>query len=66
MQAHSLAAALLAWITLHRSGTQYAYLFGESTEELMAKVACSPIKETHPDLLRQANLIIANMDPGVG
>ena len=51
---HGLPAALLAWLTLHRSGIAYAHLFGEDPGSFMAKIADSQIAETHPGLVKQA------------
>ena len=62
MQNHGLHAALLAWITLHSGDAAYAHLFTERPKEFMAKITHSSIQETHPDLLMQAQSIVAAMD----
>ncbi len=59
MRRHSLPAALLAWLTLHRGGIEYAHLFGEDPRSFMAKVAESQIPETHPGLVKQASSMMA-------
>jgi hypothetical protein len=66
MQSHGLPSALLAWITLHKSGTVYSHLFAETPEAFMERIARSPIQNTHPNLLKQAEFIIANKHTVIG
>jgi hypothetical protein len=66
MQSHGLPSALLAWITLHKSGTIYAHLFTETPKAFMERIARSPIQHTHPNLLKQAEFIIASKYPAIG
>ena len=54
MRRNSMPTALLAWLTLHRAGTEYVHLFSEDPRSFMEKVAHSQIPETHPDLFNQA------------
>jgi hypothetical protein len=66
MRERGLAAALLAWLTLHKDGNAYAHLYGEDPGSLMAKVETSQILQTHPDLLRQAYAVMAARYPRTG
>jgi hypothetical protein len=65
MQDLGLPAALLAWITLHREGAEYAHLFTEEPVAFMTRIADSPIQEDYPHLLKQANAIIADRYPNI-
>ncbi len=58
MRKHSLSAALLAWLVLHRGGIAYAHLFGEDPGSFMAKVAASQIPQMHPDMVKQAHSLM--------
>jgi hypothetical protein len=66
MRERGLAAALQAWLTLHKDSNAYAHLYGEDPRSLMAKVENSQIPQTHPDLLRQAYAVIAARYPDTG
>jgi hypothetical protein len=59
MRERGLAAALQAWLTLHKDGNAYAHLYGEDPGTLIAKAENSQIRQTHPDLLRQAYAVLA-------
>ncbi len=58
MRKHSLSAALLAWLVLHRGGIAYAHLFGEDPGSFMAKVAASQIPQMHPDMVKQPHSLM--------
>ena len=66
MREHGLAAALQAWLILHKDGNAYTHLYGEDPGTLIAKAENSQIPQTHPDLLRQVYSVIAARYPRTG
>jgi hypothetical protein len=66
MQNRSMPTVLLAWIIVHKHGGFYAHMLAKSPEEFMSRVERSHIKDTHPELLKQALSIKAGQYPNVG
>jgi hypothetical protein len=66
MRERGLAAALQAWLALHKDDNAYAHLYGEDPGTLMAEVENSQIPQTHPDLLRQAYSAMSARYPRAG